>query len=180
MTHNNDLLMANSASFSKNAIITTNYRDDYIVRGNSFANEATRTVLAGTEFFVLDMSACDCISVFKLPINLNPSTGTVIVNLYEGTDYTAGTTEVLTLINRNRLSSATAGTVLALNDTVGTTKGTLLLSTLFGTDAKPQSAGGGFGASANALILDPTKKYLFEVTYSDACTIGYNMEIVEL
>lgn len=175
------LVVKKSLSFSGDAIVATNYRDDYIVRGNSFANEAVRVINeAKTEYFVLDMSACDCSQVFKLPINLNPSTGTVIVNLYEGTDYEAGTTEVLSLVNRNRLSSNTASTVLALNDTIGSNKGTPLLSTLFGTDSKPQSAGGGPNSSANALLLDPTKKYLFEVIYSEACTIGYNMEIIEV
>ncbi len=173
MTNDTNQFILRASSYSKDALLTTNYRDDYIVRGNSFANEATRTVTAGTEFFVLDASACDCTQVFKLPIRVNPSSGTVVVNLYEGTDYEAGSTEVLSLINRNRLSSVTAGTVLALNDTVGTDKGTLLLSGLFGTDSAFFNAGGGFGESANALILDPTKKYLFKLLILDAATVGY-------
>lgn len=179
------MVIKKSLSFSGDAIVSTNYRDDYIVRGNSFANEAVRTIdvstlTNNTEYFVLDTSACDCSQVFKLPISLIPSSGTVTVNLYEDTDYEAGTTEVLSLVNRNRLSNKTAKAILALNDTPGEDKGTLLLSTLFGTDSTNQSSGGGEGASANALILDPSKKYLFELIYSEDCTVGYNMEIVEV
>ena len=174
-----DQLLANSASYSKSAIITTTYRDDYIIRGQSFANESTRVVSAGTEYFVLDATLCDCTQVIKLPIAVAPSSGYIIVNLYEDTDYVGGTT-VLTLSNRNRLSTIVAKTTLKLVDTIGTDKGTALFSTLFGTEATNQNSGGGSGSSANALLLNPSKKYLFEVIYSEACTVGYNMEIVEV
>ena len=166
-----------SLSISGDAALMTTYRDDYIVRGQSFANENTRTVTAGTEFFVLDFTNCSCSQVFKLPILVNPSAGYVVVNLYEDTDYTGD--ESLAFFNRNRLSAQIAGTTLTGNAT-GNTKGAFLFGALFGGEQTNQNAGGEAGSSANSLVLDITKKYLFEVTYSENCTIGYNMEIAEI
>lgn len=165
-------------SETKTGLVVTTYRDDNIVAGNSYANEAVRTVTAGTEFFVLDASECNCNQIFKLPISLNPSNGTVILKQYEGTDYVGNL--ALSLVNRNRLSNKVTDITLKLVSEVGATKGSLLFETLYGTEQTPQSSGGGIGSSANALILDPTKKYLFEVIYSEDCTVGYNLEIVEV
>ena len=59
-------------------------------------------------------------------------------------------------------------------------KGELLFYKLFGTLATRQDAGGGQGSSADALVLNTSKKYLFEVYNEEACDIGYNMEVIEL
>lgn len=166
-------------SNSGDALLTTGYRDNYINKGQSYANEAIRIQTgANTEFFVLDASLCDCDKVYKLPISVAPSAGYVTVALYEATNYVGVT--ALTFINRNRTISTLPKTTLKLCSVAGTIKGTELFNTLFGTEATRQNAGGGSGASSNALILDTTKKYLFEVYNSEACTIGYNMEIVEV
>lgn len=177
-----DMQQSDVLSASKNGLVATTYRDDYIVRGRSFANEITRTIdvsslTNSTENFVLDVSACDCTQIFKMPILITPTNGFVIVNLYEDTNYVG--TESLTFIDRNRLT-ANSTDISLKGGATGTVKGTKLLSVVFGTDETRQNAGGGTGTSANFLILNPNMNYLFEVIYSDDCTCGYNMEIVEV
>lgn len=173
-----DVTTSDVLSSSGTGIVTTNYFDDYIVKGNSFSNETVRTVTAGTEYFVLDPTNCTCNQIFKLPIIISMPTGTATVALYEGTDYSG--TESLNLVNRNRNSSNVAKTTLKAGGT-GTELGTEILKAIFGTDTSFFfNAGGGAGSSANAFILDKTKKYLFEIVYSDSTTVGYNMEIIEV
>ena len=171
-----DRPLSDCLSYSKNGIVSTSYRDDFIVKGKSFFRENVITAAVGTDYYVMDATACDCEKVFKLPVKVNPAVGTVLLTVYEGTDYTGVTT--LPLLNRDRTSSAT--TKITLKDTgTGTDKGTEIQKVLYGVDATRQSAGGGTNISANALILDRTKKILLEVTYSDAGLVGYNWEFIE-
>lgn len=165
-------------SFSKDALLATNYLDDYIVRGNVFNITLVQAFTAGTPiYFTSEYMGATDISLFLLPIKINPTEGYLILNIYEGSDYTGGTP--VESVNRNRLSSKTADVDVNVGAT-GTTEGTLIQSIVYGVAGTNQSAGGGSDTAFESLILNTSTKYLFELTLSETATVGINAEFAEI
>lgn len=176
-------LLNSQLSSSKDAVLTTNYLDDYIVRGNVFSVSLAQAFTAGTAiYFTSEISAPDELTAaFLLPIQANPTEGFLILNIYEDTEYTGGTP--ITPVNRNRNSSNTAKTTVLAGAT-GATEGTLIYTGVFGSAASGGffggSSGGGTGNSANSIVVDMNKKYLYELTNSETATVGINAEFTEI
>lgn len=164
-------------SATGDGVVTTTYLSDYIVKGYVYNSGVVKTVTDGTEYYVIDPTLCDC-NVFKQPISIVCSAGTAILRLYEGTNYSISTQ--LGMFNRNRTSENTAKIKFGNASVAGTTKGTEIQDLLFGTDGTRQSAGGGIGGGSNSIILSNKHKYLLEVTYSEDCTVGLSLEVVEV
>jgi hypothetical protein len=55
-----------------------------------------------------------------------------------------------------------------------------LITTSFGVGSTRQNSGGGGGTSSDPIIVDTSKKILFEFTVSDAGSLGYTLEIIEV
>ena len=173
-------ILALSRSFSGDGFITTSYRDDNIVRGKIFSYGLIVTGVAGTPIYFTSEQGTleDDSGLFLLPIVANPTTGYVQFNLYEDTEYTGGTQILAT--NRNRVSSITQRDVVKSGAT-GTVKGALLsFSDIFGVDSTNQNAGGGRGVSSDSILLDPTKKYLYEFIPSESGLLSIVAEFGEL
>lgn len=168
------------ASFSEDAVLTTSYLDDNIVSGRIFDIGITVQMTATTPIYftseLTDPSAIN--ALFLLPIEVNPTEGYVILNIYEDTLYTGGT--VVTPTNRNRSSGITPKVTVKTGAT-GVDKGNLLSIThVYGVAGTNQSAGGGDGVTSNSLVLDLTKRYLYEFTCSETGIVGINAEFGEV
>lgn len=168
------------SSFSGDALLTTTYLDDYIVRGNIFTIGISQDLTQDTPiYFTSEILGVPSIkALLLLPILINPTEGYVELNIYEDTDYTGGATIVPT--NRNRGSSITNEVSINVGAT-GADKGTLLsLSNVFGVAGTNQSAGGGQSSTSNAIVLDLNKRYLYELTASETGLVGITAEFGEI
>ena len=144
-------------SYSKDAILTTNYANDYIVRGYGFGIEDTAEITAGASaYFLFDPTALVNKSVIFLPIEACTTLEDIEFVIYEDTDYTGGAT--VTPRNLNRNFSDSLDSVITLGAT-GSDKGTQLKKRVATSDKK---AGGRLG-EGSLTILDVTKKYLIEI-----------------
>lgn len=170
------------ASFSQDAVLTTNYLDNNIIQGNVFSITLDQAFTAETPIYFTSEYAtpANIDAVFLLPIILSPASGTAVLKIYEDTNYTGGT--ALTPVDRNRTTANTAE-ITVLAGASGTTEGTLLFTYLFGTDASGTPAGsqgGGAGSSTNPIVLDKTKKYLYEIETAETTNVGIVAEFAEL
>lgn len=174
-------LLNNQVSYSKDALVTTSYRDDNIVRGNIFSYGIIVSAVSETPiYYTFDKGdLTEFNALFLLPIVINPTNGYVQLNIYEDTLYSGGTQIYAT--NRNRNSSITQKGIVRTAPTVTVTKGTLLsLSEISGVDSTNQNSGGGRAESADALVLDVAKRYLFEFIPSETGLISITSEFGEL
>lgn len=169
-------VQSNILSASQDALLTTNYLDDNIVQGRIFSLDFILSMTANTPVYFTGKASTEK-TTFLLPININPNTGYVTLNVYEGTNYTGGTER--TAINRNRLSTTLPLTVVYEGAT-GNDKGDGLFSYLYGTESTNQNAGGGQGSTNNSLVLEPNETYLFELTSSENCLVGISGEFGEV
>lgn len=165
-------------SFSEDAVLTTNYLDDNIVAGRIFGIGLAQSLTADTPIYFTSECLSDINALFLLPIQITPTEGFLILNIYEDTEYTGGTT--ITATNRNRTSDITSSVTIKLG-AVGTEKGTLLgLTKIFGVAGTNQSSGGGESATSNSIVLDTSKRYLYELTNSETGTVGISAEFGEV
>lgn len=170
--------LTNQASYSEDAVLTTNYLDDYIVRGNVFVIGIAQDFTADTPvYFTSEFNSPTINASFLLPISVTPTSGYLTLTLYEDTDYTGGT--AVEPYNRNRTSSNTPEIEVNVNAT-GAIEGTALFTRVYGTAAKGTAPGGGSGISANAFIFDLNKRYLYELTCSESGLVGIEAEFAEI
>ncbi len=176
-------LLNSQLSASKDALLTTNYLDDYITQGRVYSYNSSQALAAGTPLYAV-FSAPDSAAlngVFLIPRAAHPTSGYVITNVYEGTDYT-GTAVTPICRNLDTTPRPEALSTLEVNAT-GTTTGALLpLTVISGTESTNQSSGGGgaVGGSFNSVILKRGEKYLIEITPSDSNTCGVTVEFAEI
>lgn len=165
-------------SFSDDGVLSTSYLDDNIVKGNVYTITLVPQINTTTVYFTSEVSAGQELDfIFLLPLNFSVETGTLVVNIYEDTDYTGGS--LLNIVNRNRTSPNTSKLDVKQGAT-GATKGTLLYSKLYGTSAFGGAVGGGSGVTSNSIILNTSKRYLYELTTSENSLVGIEAEFVEL
>ena len=171
-------------SVSEDAILTTNYLDDYIVRGNVYNYSAALSATADTSlFFTSELPANSISAAFLLPVSINPTTGFATLYIYEDTGYTGGTLQTIRGRNRSLDTPDNARSQVRAGAT-GSEKGTLIFTGVYGAAASGGffggSAGGGEGDSANSIILNVNKRYLYELVNSETATIGVNAEFAEI
>ena len=166
MTNDLESKLVASSSFNGDAVKTTSYNDDYRVRGNCFFADFFFTLgNTATKFFMFNpVGITNDKKCFVLPIKVSTTDSPLKINVYEDTDYTAGT--VTSLKNANRNSLITAQSILS-EASAGATKGTLLAGFIVGVAGIPAALSGGTASNSNPIILDTSKKYLVEIINTD-------------
>lgn len=173
--------LLNPLSYSGDAILATTYLDDNIVAGNVYSITISQSMTEETAiYFTSEYTTPTINAAFLLPICIHPVSGYAVLNIYEDTGYTGG--DAITPTNRNRTSGNTAEVTVKLG-AAGESKGTLILTCVFGTEGSGLPIGGhggGDGGSANSLIMNLGKRYLYELTNSETAVVGINAEFAEI
>lgn len=170
------VVLLNALSTSKDGIIATTYKDDYINRGNCFSISNNFEIsAAATRYIALDPTGYEGFAVVVFPPKFQTTYGYVTVNILIDTDYTSETE--LTLINRNANSSNTAKTKLYDNAT-GDIEGTSFSQDLVGYGVTNQSSGGGTNVFHEPLWIDKTKRYALKIQNNSGKDIIFNIKFV--
>jgi hypothetical protein len=142
-------------SNAKNAVLSTDYANDYIARGYAFALEENFTIGSGATLnMLIDYTTYTNFTksnvdntvdkrvgwVFVLPPRMATTAGPVEVNVYRGGDYSGGTE---TLYSKRNTISDIEPQITITQGATGTDKGTLSLSYLVGSSSTNQDSGGG-------------------------------------
>lgn len=164
-------------SYSKDAVLTTSYADDYITRGNGFQVKK-RIALSGSQTLYLEFDITKAVGkfVYALAPIMASSGGLVFVDTYLADSSTGGTT-LVTPLNMNSLSSNAALTTVKTGVTVSGTP-SVVREYLVGTTATNQSSGSGASAAGVPRILNNTKPLYFKIANQEASALTFNLEFV--
>jgi len=166
------------SSFSGDALLQTNYADDFTVRGNAFLFEKIITIASGESAFVLwdyttFLPAPGQIGqVFVYKPFFETTAGPVTVNLYRGTNYAGGTQFLAYNPNTNHAKQSSS-TTLTLGPT-GTVKGTLSMEYLVGGQGLGNQSGAGSTAGLSFFIVNNTRKSLVEIVNGSGKEIKFH------
>ena len=151
-------------SFSKDALVSTTYDDDYSIRGKKFFYENTLSFTGNeTKRFLFDMSKCECDIIFA-PISGTAIGEKVVAIIYEDTDYTGGTELQFYNTNRNHLDVYNPVVTVGAS---GSDTGTQLRKFQFPAASTGANINPASGISNLAMILNNNKKYLITLTSAD-------------
>lgn len=139
-------------SFSQDALLTTDYANDFIVRGFAYNIERSIT-LAGNSSINFLLTPANGKNIIFFPISIEAKDSDVKLSLYEGTNYAGGS--ILTPYNLNRLSP-NAAEVSVRSGASGSNLGDLLLERCSFAERKSS----GSMIEGHITILDSSKKYL--------------------
>jgi hypothetical protein len=140
-------------SYSKDAVKTTSYSDDYLVNGSAHEIHRRFNIDNTTVKFLLDTSSVTSDSVFTLPIVGVCSADQVYIDTYKITSYTGGTE--IPSINPNTIINTPAEAVFYEDITSTDVAGDDLRQYIFGTQAQGNVSGGGIGSGNHAKIFTP-------------------------
>lgn len=133
----------------------------YIHQGKGFsATGSTSIAAAGTYALTLTTPAASAAYVHLRPTLLSSSASFITMSVIEAPTFTAGTDG--TEINRNRNSSAAAGTVYKFNAGY-TSGGTVIAMLTAGSGGNPVARAGGMTGAEAELVLKPSTTYLFKI-----------------
>lgn len=177
--------LSKQSSFSGDAVLTTNYEDDYTVRGNKFhRSEIVTTTQAENFFFLLDMSSVPSEnSIFVLPFIIQSKEADVEVYIYRDTDYTSIDATEIQFYNCNENISDDYDFVITSGTSAnysGTNKGTTIRHHIAFASSQGFYTGSGSGGSSDPIILDTSKNYLVEFVVSGATRIEYDADLFQL
>lgn len=141
------------ASADGDAVLTTNYSDDYLVRGNAHEVHRRMPISIGTEYWVFDTTGVTKAAVFSLPIVGNCSNDQVYLDTYAIESYAGGT--VVPSTNPNGIDGEDAEAVLKTGVTPTGTPGDDLRQYIFGTQAQGANLGGGEHSGAHPKLFPP-------------------------
>ena len=179
-------LIQKSMSNNETGLVTTSYADDGVVRGSSFVFEKNFTIAnSGTLYILVDYSTYAPTSaqkglVFVYPPDFGTTAGTVVVNVYRGTNY-AGGTEFDAINPNTTASKTTSGTTLTYRAT-GSKKGDVVLNYLVGSSSTNQNSGGGSNTGMQFFIRPNTDKTLVEIVNDsgEEITFHYGQGLFEI
>lgn len=170
-------------AYSKDAVLTTNYLDDYIVQGKVFSYNVAQSMTGGEALsFTAELPEGNGLNGwFLIPRPVHPTSGYTILTIYEETGYTGGVL-VSPICRDLDLDPRPGAATLIYAGATGEVKGTKLpLDQVSGAEATNQNSGGGTGPGGfNSLILGRGKKYLVELTASADCVAGLSVEFAEI
>lgn len=173
-----NLVGKEQASFSGDAVLTTGYDDDSIVRGLGFTFEKNFSILSGATLNILvDYSAWapeedEYGLIYILPPVFRTTAGPVIVNVYRGTDYTGGTE--FDAINPNTTASKTTSGTTFTSGATGSTKGDIVLEYLVGGAGIGPANTAGSSTGLGFFIRTASDKTLVEVVNNSGNDITFN------
>jgi hypothetical protein len=158
----------NVLSFSKNAVLSTTYADNEIVKGNGFQLHRIITVPTGGKKLVVDFSNLTDGFVFTLPLIMKTNEGQCWVNTYVIQNYTGGTDITPTRRNSTveNYSEVTVKDGVTSSDVAGDT----LRQYIVGALSTNQNAGGGISTTANIKIFGKNI-IMFDIQNKESKTI---------
>ena len=178
--------LSSQASYSKDAVLITEYLPDFIVRDKVYGVGIRATFTAATPVFftseIPEVDQPDVNQVILLPITVKPTEGYVTLSIYRDTEWTGGTQVDIGSWNQD-LSGDNHKTVVYQSPTTTTgAKGTEIpwLGDTYGVTSTNQSAGGGGGASKNIIPLNKAKRYLYELESSATNLVQMLAEFAEI
>lgn len=148
-------------SFSGDALVATNYSDDYIVQGRGYQIVKRIDHTSGqTQKLAVDFTGVsNDKAIFVMPISFTAN-GQFEINTYSITAYTGGTD--YTPLNLNRNSSNVAQTVIKHGVSSDDTAGADVRQYLVGSGGNPASRAGGSTSAAFAVITNNESILLIE------------------
>lgn len=168
--------LLNCLSAAQDAILTTDYRDNYIARGQCFGISKNFAVNSGaTKTFLLDPTAYKGFAIVTFPLKYHVTSGYVQVYISVDSDYSGGT--ALSLTNRNNMSNITAVTKIN-QDATGNNIGTVISEDLIGFKHTNQISGGGNNAAFEPFWLRTDKKYLIRFVNQSGENIELNIKFI--
>jgi len=172
-----NVALLTASSFSKDAVLTTDYENDYIVRGMAFEVQRRISLSSGqTLYLEFDITKAVGKMIFSLPFKAISNGGNVFIDTYEADSSTGGTV-LMTPNNLNALSSNVALTTVKTGVTpTGTATGLREYST--GSKTTNQAAGGGSAGTGFAKILDNSKPLYFKFVNQETDTVTIDFGFV--
>jgi hypothetical protein len=169
-------------SASGDAVLTTGYADDYIIRGYGFNVQRRLAALAAASVtkLVFDTTAVTSTSlVFTLPLVFAATGGPVLVRTYKITTYTGGTAWDSNKLNYLTTNTITASSVVKYGITSTDTPGTDLREYVLGATGNEQQVNRSGAASATSpIMLQPGTKICVEITNNYGSAIDFVMGLV--
>ena len=176
--------LPNQSSISGDAVLTTNYEDDYTVRGDKFhRSEVLEITGASTFYFLLDMSQVPVDNhVFVLPFAIQSKSEDVDVYLYRDTSFTANTATEVPFYNCNENVSDDYDFVITTGDLAdfnNTTEGILIRHYVAFANAQGNVVDSGAGGSSDPLILNTSYNYLIKFVTAGTTRIAYDADLFQ-
>lgn len=169
-------------SASGDAILTTGYADDNIIRGNGFNIQRRLASLAAASVtkIVFDTSAVTSTStIFTLPLAMSATGGPVLVRTYAISSYSGGTAFVTNKMNYLSTNTLTSGSVVKYGITSSDTPGNDLREYVLGATGNEQQVNRSGALSTTApLIFNAGIKLCIEVTNNYSSPIDFVVGIV--
>lgn len=172
-----NLVGREQSSFSGDGIVTTDYGNNAIVKGDGFTFEKLFTILSGATLYVLvDYTTYTpglnkSGNIFILPPVFRTTAGPAIVTVYRGTDY-AGGTEFSAINPNTTAAKSTSGTTFTAGAT-GTTKGDVVLEYLVGGDSLGVNRAAGDATGLAFFVRNNTNKTLVEIDNQSGVDIQF-------
>lgn len=159
-------------SSSKDAVLTTSYADDYIVRGQGFHVKKRVAIGANaTLYFEVAFNLAAPKVVFSLPIKMNIVRGYAFIDTFQA-DSSTGYVTSASPLNMNELSTNSSLVTFKTGTTAPAGTVSHLREYVVGTDSTNQSGGGGTGGADSPKILDISRpRYVKIVNQEDVATI---------
>jgi hypothetical protein len=165
-------------SSSGDAVLTTDYAGDTVVRGKAFVFEKNVQIAAGVTLYILfdyttfipavDESGI----VFVSPPSVATTSGPVQVKVYRGTDYSGGST--FKAINPNTIAAKSeSGTTFSIGPT-GSNKGIVSLEYLVGGQSQGNNSASGQTVGLEFFIRSNTSKTLVEIINQSGANITFH------
>lgn len=169
-------------SYSKDAVLTTTYQDDYIAKGNAYQVQRRITSIptTGTYKIVLDLSSLSSAKVaFILPINMSATGGPVYIKTYKITTYTGGTAFPTNKLNTLTSNTNTAQGVVKHGITSTDIAGDDLREYELGATGNPQQVNRSGGATGAAPLIVPAgTKICLEIDNNYTDVISFTLGLV--
>lgn len=177
-TETNDSL-SGARSFSKDAIKTTGYFDDYIVQGKCHSISKRISLAQGaTEYIVIDTSAMTRM-MFLLPFSFSTDAGKANIDTYNIASYTGGT--AIHAAPLNEVSNDIAQCVIKSGVTPSGSPGNDLREYQIGSPGNVVQSRGGNAVGANSIILGNARKVIKIVNlYAGTNVLNITMSWAEI
>lgn len=166
------------SSASGDAILTTDYSSDTIVRGQGFSFSQNFTLGIGASLFVLwDFRTFDDLVnqagvIYILPPFFQTTKGYLEVKVYDGGDYAGGT--ALRVFNPNALSPRQTPQTTITSGATGSDNGTLFFEMIIGGDSQGNQSSAGASKGTDFFVRSNKGKSLVEIINFSAAEIKLN------
>lgn len=164
------------ASYSKDALLSTNYADNETVKGNHYEYTAVFTLPANSKkYFLTNLASVGKKSVYTGAVSIGSKSEDVYLKGYENTAFTGGTPIQFFNLNREKGEDYLSVITEDPNGTEGVQEGTLFRSHITYANSQGNVTFSGSGGASNIIIFNTDYNYLLELENKSS-----NDTIVEL